>query len=60
MKIIDAHLHFSKFDGFDERAREAGHINSAEHLLAEFDRLGIEASRWGPGAAVRRRGSACR
>lgn len=44
MKIIDAHLHFSKFDGFDERAREAGHINSAEHLLAEFDRLGIEAA----------------
>lgn len=40
MKIIDAHLHFSKFDGFDERAAKPGHINSAEHLLAEFDRLG--------------------
>lgn len=42
MKIIDAHLHFANVIYFDNLAREAGHVNSVEHLLAEFDRLGIE------------------
>lgn len=41
MKIIDAHLHFSKCEGFDEVARVAGHCNEAENLKAAFDECGI-------------------
>jgi predicted TIM-barrel fold metal-dependent hydrolase len=32
MKIIDAHLHFCDWEGFNEIAKAAGHVNSAEHL----------------------------
>ncbi len=44
MKIIDAHIHFSRQPGFEETARRAGHVNSVEHLKSEFDRLGIVAA----------------
>lgn len=44
MKIIDAHLHFSdKEQYFFDIAKLAGHENSAEHLFAEYERLGIVA-----------------
>ena len=33
MKIIDAHLHFSKCDSFDESALAAGHRNETDSLL---------------------------
>lgn len=33
MKIIDAHMHFYKVEGFDELAKLAGHENTAEHYL---------------------------
>ena len=36
MKIIDAHLHYSDFPGFDSCAAEAGHLNSAKHLSEVF------------------------
>ena len=43
MKIIDAHLHFSRRDAyFDNIAVAAGHENSAEHLAAAYQRYGIE------------------
>lgn len=41
MKMIEAHLHFCKEDYFDEIALAAGHENTAEHLEAEYWRLGI-------------------
>lgn len=41
MKIIDAHLHFYHAPHFDQIAVEAGHKNTAEHLLLEFERLQI-------------------
>lgn len=42
MKIIDAHLHFVLNDPyFDQIAEAAGHVNSLEHLRAEYGRLGI-------------------
>ncbi len=43
MKIIDAHLHFCPGEPgyFEEIAKAAGHENTEEHLLAEYDRLGI-------------------
>lgn len=44
MKIIDAHIHFSKIQGFDELAVRSGHRNNADHLMSEFDRLDIEAA----------------
>ena len=31
MKIIDAHLHFCDWPGFDALARAAGHENTAAH-----------------------------
>lgn len=33
MKIIDAHMHFFRWEGFDQLAKEAGHENTAEHYL---------------------------
>ena len=41
MKIIDAHLHFSKWEQFDAIARAAGHENSAEALGRVFAAEGI-------------------
>ncbi len=41
MRIIDAHLHFSKCDGFDELALSAGHRNDAESLKSAFDECGV-------------------
>lgn len=41
MKIIDAHLHFSKCDSFDESALAAGHRNETDSLKAAFDECGI-------------------
>ena len=41
MKIIDAHLHFSKCDHFDEIASAAGHENTAPHLERVFAEQGI-------------------
>ena len=41
MRIIDAHLHFAREPYFDGIARQAGHVNSAEHLEAEYARLRI-------------------
>ena len=51
MKIIDAHFHFSKSDGFDETARAAGHENTPEDLVEAFSRdeivLGIAMGEMG-------------
>lgn len=44
MKIIDAHMHFANFPGFDETAREAGHENTAEHYLKACHENGIVMS----------------
>ena len=41
MPIIDAHLHFSKGEGFDQIAKEAGHENIPQNLLEWFDKLHI-------------------
>ena len=41
MKIIDAHLHFSMWEHFDEIARAAGHENTAEGLRRDFAAEGI-------------------
>ena len=41
MKIIDAHIHFSRSPGFYQTALNAGHENSVEHLTAEFKKLGV-------------------
>ena len=41
MKIIDAHLHFSRCDHFDAIAAAAGHVNSAAHLEEVFLRENI-------------------
>ena len=41
LKIIDAHLHFGKESYFDDIAQRAGHLNTPEHLCAEYERLGI-------------------
>ena len=41
MKIIDAHLHFSKEGYFDQIARAARHENTEKHLKEEYARLGI-------------------
>ena len=41
MRIIDAHFHFSKCDHFDLIAAEAGHENSAAHLLKVWRESGI-------------------
>ncbi len=41
MKIIDAHLHFSKGSGFDGIARTAGHENTPECLGRVFEECGI-------------------
>ena len=42
MKIIDAHLHFCNWPGFDELARAAGHENTAEHLQQAYAKYGIQ------------------
>lgn len=40
-RIIDAHLHFNPEEPyFSQIAREAGHVNSWEHLQEEYARLG--------------------
>lgn len=36
-KVIDSHLHFADFPGFDQIAIEAGHVNSAENLRQSYD-----------------------
>ena len=41
MKIIDAHLHFSRCGHFDAIAEAAGHVNSGGHLEAVFRRENI-------------------
>ena len=33
MKIIDAHMHFFRYAGFDQVARAAGHENTVENYL---------------------------
>ena len=33
MKIIDAHMHFFKVEGFDQIAKEAGGENTAEYYI---------------------------
>lgn len=43
MRIVDAHLHFMSIPEFDQLAAEAGHANSARHLQAEYQKLGIAA-----------------
>ena len=43
MKIIDAHMHFSKaIPSFAPMAERVGHLYTEEHLQAEFARLNIE------------------
>lgn len=37
LKVIDSHLHFADFPGFDQIAIEAGHVNSADHLRQAYD-----------------------
>jgi predicted TIM-barrel fold metal-dependent hydrolase len=44
MKIIDAHMHFAHFPGFDAVAREAGHENTVEHYLAACRENGVVMS----------------
>lgn len=44
MKIIDAHMHFARFPGFDEVAHHAGHENTAAHYLAACHENGIVMS----------------
>lgn len=41
MKIIDAHLHLKKAEGFDALCRENGHINEFGHLMECFDEENI-------------------
>lgn len=42
MKIIDAHLHFCLNDPyFDTIAAAAGHENTPEHLMSQYEELGI-------------------
>ena len=41
MKIIDAHLHFSRCDHFDAIARAAGHRNSGAHMHRVFQQENI-------------------
>ena len=41
MKIIDAHLHFCDWPGFDELAIAAGHENSEAHMRQAYKELGI-------------------
>ncbi len=41
MQIIDAHLHFQNWDGFQEVAAAAGHRNTSEHLLRTFADCGV-------------------
>lgn len=41
MKIIDAHLHFVQEPYFNEIAKQAGHLNTEEHLRSEYKRLGF-------------------
>lgn len=46
MKIIDAHMHFSKaIPSFAPMAERVGHLYTEEHLQAEFARLNIERCR---------------
>ncbi len=44
VKIIDAHMHFARFPGFDEVAQHAGHENTAAHYLAACHENGIVMS----------------
>ncbi|WP_346355260.1 amidohydrolase family protein [Azotosporobacter soli] len=37
MKIIDAHIHFSQAEYFDQIAKAAGHENSDAHLKEQYD-----------------------
>ena len=42
MKIIDAHMHYRPgYEPFSLVAENSGHINSAEHLKAEFEKNNI-------------------
>ena len=42
MKIIDAHIHhFMNEERAEALAKEAGHVNSIEHLRGEYKRLGL-------------------
>lgn len=44
MKIIDAHMHFACYSGFDELARQAGHENTAAHYLKACHENGVVMS----------------
>lgn len=37
LRIIDSHLHFCDFPGFDKIALEAGHVNNEENLRASYE-----------------------
>lgn len=41
MKIIDSHIHYCNFHGFNEVAKRAGHENTPEHLSKVFKRNNI-------------------
>jgi len=42
MKIIDAHIHHFMNEAWaEDLAKEAGHVNSIEHLREEYKRIGI-------------------
>ena len=54
MKIIDAHMHFSKaIPSFAPMAERVGHLYTEEHLQAEFARLNIAPLSWATAAFVR-------
>lgn len=36
LQVIDSHLHFADFPGFDQIALEAGHVNSEENLRQSY------------------------
>lgn len=41
MKIIDAHIHYAGWDGFNETAAESGQVNTVEGVADNFRRNGV-------------------
>lgn len=37
LRVIDSHMHFCDFPGFDRIAIEAGHVNNEENLRASYE-----------------------
>ena len=41
MKIIDAHIHYAGWDGFNETAAESGQVNTVEGVADNFRKNGV-------------------